>query len=65
MPNDPWSEWLASPEGCRCKEMDSLPRSFEGQRFLENRLWMAFHAGLNAAEKSSPIANSERGSDNG
>lgn len=61
MANDPWSEWKASDEGKQCRDYSTLA----GADYLENRLWWAFNAGLRAAEKSSPIANSERGSDNG
>lgn len=47
-----WEEWLASDEGKSCANWATL----SGPKYLKNRLWWAFNAGL----KSSQFMNSER-----
>jgi hypothetical protein len=42
-----WPEWIESDEGKRCADFDTLVRG----DFLENRLWIAFRAGLIAGQK--------------
>ena len=67
MPNDdPWLNWLASDEGKRCADAQTLLTGREPGMFLRNRLWWAFQAGFIAGEKkSSQIANSEPDTPNG
>lgn len=38
-----FQEWLKTSDGARCSEYPCTG----GYQYLENRLWTAFHAGLN------------------
>ena len=40
-----WSDWIKSDEGKRAATLSTLPKTKDGEIFLENRLWSAFVAG--------------------
>ena len=42
-----WDKWLASEEGQRCAETDTLSTPYHLEKYLQNRLWLAFAAGWN------------------
>jgi hypothetical protein len=41
-----WSDWIESDDGKRCADVTTLPHT--DSSYLENRLWRAFHAGMEA-----------------
>lgn len=46
-----WKRWLDSAEGKKCADPNTIGNSARWRQYLENRLQMAFYAGIEAEEE--------------
>ena len=56
-----WNRWLFTDDGINSAKIENLPR--DTNWYLKNRLWLAFQAGVKAAQSAAApniaIVNSE------
>ena len=45
-----WNEWIESPDGKSCADIESLNVPEHQRQYLKNRLWHAFTEGAKAGE---------------
>lgn len=54
-----WKQWLAGAEGQKCANPNTIGQGERWRQYLENRLQMAFYAGIEAEEKRSASKGSQ------
>jgi hypothetical protein len=47
-----WKHWLDGAEGKKCADSNTIGTGPRWRRYLENRLQMAFYAGIEAADNA-------------
>ena len=53
----PWYDWLESEEGKQATKPDICLIGHQRSQYLENRLWLAFTAGMKAGFEQAKEAN--------